>query len=116
MFRLNTGPCTRVENLTICIDVDKRQLDRVHELVKTILQDEPPTPGNDDTLKVTYTLVAEYYGTVEKRLEAILTLLNKEPGVTVHVDSNLLDGTTCLLARVVEKLRLIQSSLAPREA
>lgn len=98
---------TRIEDVCIKFDLDRRQLDGVMSLVQTILGREPPDVFDGDTLKITYDFHVAYLGKVEEIFNAILNLLINAPDVIVKVDGNLLDGASCLFARLIEKLHQI---------
>lgn len=106
---------TRSENVEILIELDYEKYQEVAELVEQLCDWRPPAiPG--DIVKFDYTFAIKYFGRVEENLDRVLTILNRAETAVVNVDSELIDGATCLIARVVEKLRQIQTMVAPREA
>ncbi len=99
---------TRVENLHVILKLDKEQFDKVQDLVKIILGREPPVVFDGDTLTVSYDFYAAYLGEIETKMNAILSLLTNAPDV-VQADSNLIDGVSCLFARLIDKLHQINA-------
>lgn len=106
---------TRLEDIKIHIELDHDKYQQVADLVEQLCGWKlPAIPG--DTVEFDYTFAIKYFGNVEKNLGQVLTILNQAETAVVNVNSELLDGTTCLIARIVEKLRQIQTMIAPREA
>lgn len=108
-------PSTRTEGVTIGIELDHEKYQAVADLVEQLTGWVPPT-RTGDTLKFTYAFFIDYFGDVERNLDRVLTILGQAETAVVSVDSELIDGASCLIARVVEKLRQIQTMTAPREA
>jgi hypothetical protein len=106
---------TRSEAIKIHIELDRDKYQKVADLVEQLTGWVPPVKTGD-TLNFDYTFAIDYFGRVEKNLEKVLTILGQAETAVVSVDSELIDGVTCLIARVVEKLRQIQTMVAPREA
>ena len=106
---------TRSEAIKIHIELDRDKYQEVADLVEQLTGWVPPVKTGD-TLNFDYTFAIDYFGRVEKNLEKVLTILGQAETAVVSVDSELIDGVTCLIARVVEKLRQIQTMVAPREA
>lgn len=109
------GVWTRSESIKIHIELDYEKYREVAELVERLCKWRPSAiPG--DTVKFDYAFAIEYFGRVEENLDTVLTILGQAETAVVSVDSELIDGATCLIARVVEKLRQIQTMVTPREA
>jgi hypothetical protein len=106
---------TRSEAIRILIEFDYEKYQPVAELIKQLCG-WSPSAVPDDVVRFNYTFAIEYFGSVEKHLDQVLTILGQAETAVVSVDSELIDGTTCLIARIVEKLRQIQTMATPREA
>jgi ferritin len=110
------GPgLTRTESISVHVKLNREEYQQVAEEVKQLCNWEPRTQDGD-TIQFDYTFVIDDFGRVEENLNRVLAILGKAETAVVSVDSELLDGATCLIARVVEKLRQIQTIIAPREA
>lgn len=110
------GAPTRSEAVKIHIELDRKKYQAVADLIKQLCEWTPSLVQTDDTVIFDYTFTIDYFGKVEKDLGQVLTILGHAETAVVEVDSELLDGTSCLIARIVEKLRQIQTMIAPREA
>lgn len=112
---LQFGALTRSEGIKIHIELDHDKYQEVADLVEQLTGWTPPIRAGD-TLGFDYEFCIEYFGKVEENLDRVLTILGQAETAVVSVDSELIDGASCLIARVVEKLRQIQTMVAPREA
>lgn len=113
--RLLSGLSTRTESIRIHIRLNAAEFAPVAQLVKELCG-WAPKPECDDDVLFHYDFNIDYLGDVEKHLTKVLTILTQAETATVSVESELLDGASCLFARVIEKLRQIQTALAQREA
>jgi len=111
---------TREEDVTIHFEFDYSMYLEAAPFIKKLCgwefdaKDQIMEPG--DSIHYVYSFSICYFGNVERNLDQALTLLGQMDTAMIEVDSELLDKTSCLLARVVEKLRQIQTMIAPREA
>jgi len=109
------GALTRLEEIKIGIELDYDKFQQVAGLIEQLCGWMPPTRMGD-IVKFDYAFAIEYFGQVEENLNRVLTILGQAETAVVSVDSELIDGASCLIARVAEKLRQIQTMVAPREA
>ena len=112
-----TQSSTREELVTINLEFNAEMYLAAAELLKKLCGfDHRDVVQPGDSVIFNYSFSINYFGEVEEKLDQTLVLLDTLEMAVVSIDSNLLDKTTCLLARVVEKLRQIQTMIAPREA
>lgn len=117
---IGTGSKTREENVHLRFEFDYAMYTAAAQLIEKLcgwrfeIGETIPQPG--DAVSYHYSFCIGYFGDVEKNLDQALTLLCQMDMAMIEVDTELLDKTTCLLARLVEKLRQMQTMVTPREA
>lgn len=110
---------TREELVTFCFEFNAEMCQAAAELIKKLCGWEfchQGTAQPGDSIFFNYSFSISYFGEVEKKLDQALVLLDTMEMAVVNMNSSLLDETTCLLARIVEKLRQVQTMITPREA
>ena len=101
---------TRLEDIKIYIELEYEKYQIVANLIEQLCEWEPQAILGD-IVKFDYRFAIEYFGEVEKNLGRVLTILKQAETVVTHVDSELINGTSCLIASVVEKLQQLQTMI-----
>lgn len=98
---------TRKETLQFRLDLEKDQVDKYLQDIKTVLGEDPAHLESGDCLKLTYSVSIGYFREVNNRLKALNRILH-HPEVVLHVSTKELEHDFCLIQdvfRQIEKLR-----------
>lgn len=101
---------TRVENIQIDFEFDSEKYRRVQKEVEQLTNGLYPI-DNNDKLQLKYEFCICYWGKIERDLKSLLILLEKAQDSFTSVNSQLIDGASCLLMRVVERLQEVKAAI-----
>jgi len=104
---------TRTERVRILLTLDKSAADAHEADVRTVISTGPPAIIEGGVLKVNYAFWIEYFGSVERRLEAVNRLL-LDPAVILDADLEELSTGRCLIAGVLKNIDAIHQKMEAR--
>ena len=105
---------SRLEHARFLLTLKKSAVDSHEGEIHALISSGPPLVEESGVLKVRYEVWIEYFGSVERRLEAINRML-LDPSIILDADVEELKTGRCLIAEVLKNIDAIHQHIEAKQ-